>query len=85
MVPLTPYIGHVIAHHEFPDLWHLTVGSLDGPRRYLTYCDQVVPLMATVMGELRPTDDPDTGRLPNCAECIRRHLLTLQQVGREAG
>lgn len=77
--------GHVIHHREAPGTWHLTRAYDDPPagsrrgRWYFTHCDQPpIPILAAVMGELQPLGQPETGPLPSCPECIRRHLLAIQ-------
>jgi len=76
----TPYVGHVVRHAEFPGEWHLTRGYVQWPRVYLTYCGAEIPLLTSAMGEVLPVGFPDTGPLPNCDECVRRHLLAVQQT-----
>lgn len=76
--------GDVIAHREWPDVWHVTVRVADYVRLwgrvYRTHCGLLIPVLQSVAGELRPRGEPETGPLPTCAECLRCHLLDLLEA-----
>ena len=76
------YEGHIMAHCEDPGQRHLTREYLQRPgeRIYVMHCGRRIPLLASIMGELRPLDHPEAETLPTCDDCIHRHFLAVQRI-----